>query len=243
MSEVLGLHKIDFRDGLDRRERRVLLAGTLRTVMVLAGFWHLLRGDLLWSLGTFFLVFLSMIPTLLERNLRTALPWPYDTVVTAAVFIHAAGVEFDWYRAVPGYDVLAHFVSALAVAFIAASIMYLLNFHTDFGALDAKFNIALVVTFAMAMGVVWEFFEWGMDGLFNAGLQWSLNDTMKDLLTDTFGGLLAALMFVPYLRGLPEGEREALLSLRRRIGDLQRRRLGIRGRRRPVPPVSPRGQS
>lgn len=230
MSEVLGLHKVDFRDGLDRRERRILFAGVLRSVIIFAGLWHLVTGDVFWAIGSFFLAFLSMIPTLLERNLRMTLPWPYDSVVTASLFIHAAGGDFGWYTAIPYYDVVAHFVSALAVAFIAASVMYILNFHTDFGALDAKINVFLVVMFAMALGVVWEFIEWGADGLFNLGLQWSLNDTMKDLLTDMIGGLFAALMFVPYLHRLPEEERAALLHLLTRIRDHQRRAIGHRTR-------------
>ena len=58
----------------------------------------------------------------------------------------------------------------------------------------------LVIIFAMAMGVVWEFFEWGIDLAFGTHEQWGLQDTMKDLLVDTTAGIFIAVIGVQLVK-------------------------------------------
>ena len=50
----------------------------------------------------------------------------------------------------------------------------------------------LVIVTTMAFGVVWEVFEWTADLITGGHEQWSLNDTMSDLVIDSIGGIVMA---------------------------------------------------
>jgi uncharacterized membrane protein YjdF len=57
-----------------------------------------------------------------------------------------------------------------------------------------------VVVITMASGVVWELGEWTSDALFGLGAQWSLDDTMTDLLVNTIGGIFMALVGINLIK-------------------------------------------
>lgn len=58
----------------------------------------------------------------------------------------------------------------------------------------------IVIIFTMAMGVIWEFFEWATDILFQTHEQWGLQDTMKDLFIDTIAGIFIAIVGVNLIK-------------------------------------------
>jgi uncharacterized membrane protein YjdF len=53
-----------------------------------------------------------------------------------------------------------------------------------------------VVIMAMAIGVIWEFMEWGSDLFTGSWAQRGNQDTMGDLLIDTLGGIVMAIIGV-----------------------------------------------
>jgi uncharacterized membrane protein YjdF len=53
-----------------------------------------------------------------------------------------------------------------------------------------------VVIMAMAIGVTWEFMEWGSDIYTGSWAQRGNQDTMGDLLIDTLGGIVMAIIGV-----------------------------------------------
>jgi hypothetical protein len=54
----------------------------------------------------------------------------------------------------------------------------------------------------MALGAVWEIFEYGMDQIFGLNMQKSgLQDTMWDLIVDALGALLTSVIGYIYLKG------------------------------------------
>jgi uncharacterized membrane protein YjdF len=104
------------------------------------------------------------------------------------------------YHFIPFYDSLTHFVSAILVAFLAFVAIYILDKYWK-GLHMNKYAMAfIVVIFTMAMGVVWEFFEWTTDMLFNTNEQWGLFDTMKDLLIDTIAGIFIGIIGVNLIK-------------------------------------------
>lgn len=53
-----------------------------------------------------------------------------------------------------------------------------------------------LVSMVMAVGVLWEFHEYLLDRMVTTmKFQGDLNDTMKDLLMDTLGGIAGAIFF------------------------------------------------
>ena len=59
-----------------------------------------------------------------------------------------------------------------------------------------------VVTFALgvAIGGVWEIFEWASDAVFGSNLSMSNDDTVGDLISDTLGALAGGALLVAWAR-------------------------------------------
>jgi uncharacterized membrane protein YjdF len=60
----------------------------------------------------------------------------------------------------------------------------------------------IAFSFALAIGALWEVFEFAMDTVFGLNMQKSgLMDTMGDLIVDTIGAAIGALAGFAYLKG------------------------------------------
>ena len=158
------------------------------------------KDDWTGAFGCIIGLILSFIPSILHKNFNITLPWILDTLIAFALFLHIGGVVLNAYHIIPFYDSLTHFVSAILVAFLAFVAIYILDKYWK-GLHMNKYAMAFVVViFTMAMGVVWEFFEWATDILFNTNEQWGLFDTMKDLLIDTIAGLFIGIIGVNLIK-------------------------------------------
>jgi hypothetical protein len=148
------------------------------------------RLEYVWFIGIMFALFLTLVPTLLERDFKVKLPLIFDVAITVSVFLHVIGGYVDFYDYVPYYDHFTHFISAATVSLIGVTLLYDLAFHVRIVKLPPLGFGIFTVLFAMSMGVTWEFLEWGFDLAVGTGLQRGLHDTMVDLLFDTIAGII-----------------------------------------------------
>jgi hypothetical protein len=166
-------------------------------VLLVIAFW---KNDWTGVFGCIIGIILSFIPSILHKNFNITLPWILDTLIAFALFLHIGGVVLNAYHIIPFYDTLTHFVSSILVAFLAFVSIYILDKYWK-GLHMNKYAMAfIVIIFTMAMGVVWEFFEWTTDLLFDTNEQWGLHDTMKDLLIDTIAGIFIAFIGVNMIK-------------------------------------------
>jgi hypothetical protein len=166
-------------------------------ILLLIAIWN---DDWTGVFGCVIGIALSFIPSILHKNFNITLPWILDILIAFALFLHIGGVVLNAYHIIPLYDSLTHFVSAILVAFLAFVAIYILDKYWK-GLHMNKYAMAfMVVIFTMAMGVIWEFFEWTTDLLFQTHEQWGLFDTMKDLLIDTFAGIFIAIIGVNLIK-------------------------------------------
>lgn len=166
-------------------------------ILLVIAFW---KNDWTGVFGCIIGIILSFIPSILHKNFNITLPWILDTLIAFALFFHISGVVLNAYHVIPYYDSLTHFVSSILVAFLAFVSIYILDKYWK-GLHMNKYAMAfIVVIFTMAMGVVWEFFEWTTDLLFGTNEQWGLHDTMKDLLIDTIAGIFIAVIGVNMIK-------------------------------------------
>ena len=166
-------------------------------VLLVIAFW---KNDWTGVFGCIIGIILSFIPSILHKNFNITLPWILDTLIAFALFLHIGGVVLNAYHIIPFYDTLTHFVSSIIVAFLAFVSIYILDKYWK-GLHMNKYAMAfIVIIFTMAMGVVWEFFEWTTDLLFGTNEQWGLHDTMKDLLIDTIAGIFIAFIGVNMIK-------------------------------------------
>lgn len=157
-----------------------------------------------WQMGFVALATLaaSLVPAFVAD--RYALHLPVAWFAGLVLFLFATiflGEAVDFYERFWWWDIALHALSAIGMGLVGV-ILALLMFEGDRYAAPAWAVALVAFTFAMTIGVLWEFFEFSMDAAFGFNMQKSgLDDTMSDLMTDAFGGLVSAWAGYAFLRG------------------------------------------
>ena len=132
------------------------------------------------------------------------LPRAYDACFVTALALQAGGEALGAYDAIPWFDNVAHF----SLPFFLAPTLYIALARADVVP-DPKDETStrhyvgiFVVAFALgvALGGVWEIWEWVSDHTLGSSLQLGLDDTVGDLVADTAGSLAGALLLVCWAR-------------------------------------------
>jgi hypothetical protein len=129
------------------------------------------------------------------------LPRLYDLGFTLAMILTGRGEAHGLYDAWKPYD---HFVVPMLcsqVAYIGlARIEVLPDMREDF--VPRHYLGIFTVTFALgvAIGGVWEIFEWASDEVFGSNLSMGNDDTVSDLISDTLGAAAGGLLLVAWTR-------------------------------------------
>lgn len=149
------------------------------------------------TLGGFLIA--SVIFVARERQLPTL----FDLVFVIAALINAAGWTWDLYHQPGPYDEIAHFFTSFA---LTLAIGFLLYDEVVRGFYHHRVMFVVVIaSMGITVGVLWEIGEWLADFVVADQIIPGLHDTMLDLILDSAGALLAALV---NLRGLHERARQ-----------------------------------
>lgn len=162
--------------------------------------YEIYHGQHLFMAGTAGAVVISLVPSIIERNYRVTLPFELDLLITLSLFLHTfMGEGLDLYKRVPYWDKLLHLYGGSVVAIFGFLIAYTLHYTKK-----VRLSIPLIglftVTFALAVGALWEIGEFAVDSAFGRHTQDGLADTMWDLIDDLIGGSFAAALGMLYVR-------------------------------------------
>ena len=121
------------------------------------------------NIENFFLCMLSLVlfllPAFVERKFRVNLPDALEIIVL--LFIFAAeilGEISSFYMRVPHWDTMLHTVNGFLFAAIGFAMVDVLNRSSKIKFDLSPFYLAVTAfCFSMTVGVIWEFFEFGMD--------------------------------------------------------------------------------
>lgn len=123
---------------------------------------------------------LFLLPTIFERALKIDLPNTMEIIIL--LFIFAAeilGEIRSFYTTFQGWDTILHTLNGFLCAAIGFALVDMLNRDDKFSlSLSPVFMAIVAFCFSMTIGVLWEFFEFGMD-------QWLLFDMQKDTVINT----------------------------------------------------------
>jgi len=154
---------------------------------------------------SFFLVILTAVlmlsPKIFERRYKIDIPTEFEIVIVlfmyASVFLGGVRGYYTYYW---WWDGFLHTGSGVALGFIGFAIMYVLYKSDKIEARPGTIAF-LAFCFALAMGALWEIFEFGLDQIFGTQMQETgLIDTMWDLIVDSVGALFASFIGYLYLR-------------------------------------------
>jgi len=148
----------------------------------------------------------SMLPALAAARYELRLPVAFLSFVTLFIFASLfLGEAFDFYHRYWWWDIALHTSSAVGFGLIGFVFIFYL-FEGDRYAAPHWAVAFLSWVFAIAIGTLWEVFEFAMDITFGTNMQKSgLPDTMGDLIVDIVGAAIGAVSGYLYLKGQDRG--------------------------------------
>lgn len=136
-------------------------------------------------------------------NWKFNLKMPTEIQIITVLFIYSSlylGEVESYYTKFWWWDIFLHSGSAIIFGFIGFTVLYFMYSRNNINA--RPWVIAIFsFSFAIAIGVIWEIFEFSVDQLFGYNMQKSgLVDTMWDLIVDALGAILATSIGYIYLK-------------------------------------------
>ncbi len=198
---------------------------------VIGGEYEKIKSDYLLMITQCMLgIAVMLLPTLFTHKLKIMLPSVmcilYYIFLYCAIFL---GEVTNFYYTVPHWDTMLHAMSGAMLGAVGFLVVDWLNKDNNVKVqLSPIFLSVFAFTFAIAVGVLWEIYEFSFDTVLGLNMQKhttetgealvgnkALQDTMKDIIIDALSALLVAVIgFVSNIKrkqknGFNEGEFEA----------------------------------
>ena len=130
-------------------------------------------------------LFLFMLPFFIQKNFGICLPSTLEIIIL--LFIFAAeilGELQSYFIQYPYWDTMLHTTNGFLCAAVGFSLIDILNRDAKIKFTLSPLYVALAAfCFSMTIGVLWEFFEFGMDRLFHMDMQ-------KDTIVHTISSVM-----------------------------------------------------
>jgi hypothetical protein len=155
------------------------------------------------------IILVTLGPFLLSKLFRVFIPPEFVLLTIAFVFaslflgeVHGYYSRFWW------WDIALHSGSGILLGIIGFLLVHVLNETEEIGVhMKPGFVAFFAFLFAVGIGVLWEIFEFSMDSFFAMNMQKEmlgdpsgLTDTMWDLIVDTLGALVIAVLGYGYVK-------------------------------------------
>ena len=169
------------------RENRALAAVyiVLRALVVLVMVAQFFNGNFENVFLCVLTLVLFFIPSFIERTVKIDVPDTLEVIIL--LFIFAAEILGEiraYYIQYPYWDTMLHTLNGFLCAAIGFSLVDILNRSDRFTfSLSPVYLAVVAFCFSMTVGVLWEFFEWGMDNFFHLDMQ-------KDTVVHTIGTVM-----------------------------------------------------
>ncbi len=159
----------------DVRQHPVLFTTyvVLRVLVLLVMIREVFKGDYYNVFLCGLTLVLFMIPTFVEHRLHIDLPNTLEIIILLFIFsAEILGEIQEYYLLIPFWDTMLHTLNGFLMAAIGIAMVDILNRSQKFKVRLSPAFVALVAfCFSMTIGVLWEFFEYGMDLFFHTDMQ------------------------------------------------------------------------
>ena len=220
------------RPELQERSLSLTLTFVIQALLVVGLVVFIFRRDWENVFLTLLVIGLTLAPALLDRQYRIVIPPEFQLISAAFVFLSLfLGSATDYYYKYWWWDVVLHTSSGFLLGIVGYIFLFVLN-RTNRIPRDMRpgFICFFAVTFSVFLGVMWEIVEFVVDRFTNANMQsqeTGVVDTMQDLIVDTIGAVIVAMMGMAYAKSgrysfVADGVRKFIdrnPKLFRRLGD------------------------
>ena len=155
----------------------------LHTMVVLTAIRCLITHNYESFATCILVLLLFLLPALIEDKMKLSIPPLFQAIIFAFIFAAEILGEVDhYYVRIPGWDTILHTLNGFLFAAVGFSTIYLLNRGSKDFKLSPFYLAMVAFCFSMTIGVIWEFFECGMDLFFDKDMQ-------KDFLVQTINSV------------------------------------------------------
>lgn len=164
---------------------------TLRALVILVMILQILNRNFENVFLCALTLVLLIMPSLIQINLKIELPTALEIIML--LFIFAAEILGEiqaYYEKIPMWDTVLHTLNGFLMAAIGFALVDILNRNKKISfQLSPAFLAVVAFCFSMTIGVIWEFFEFGMDQIFHLDMQKdSIVNTIYSVMLDPAGG-------------------------------------------------------
>ena len=164
-------------DVIRQNKQTFIIWAVLRLLVIAVMVLSVLRGDYDSMFVCILVLVLFMLPALIQKNFGIEFPSGLQIVILLHIFATEILGELScYYVRFPHWDTIMHTVWGFLCAAVGFSLVDILNKdnRTHFS-LSPVYLAVVAFCFSMTIGVIWEFFEFGMDVIF-------LKDMQKDTI-------------------------------------------------------------
>ena len=166
----------------------------LRLIVLITLVSSVMRGEYESAFICLLVLFLFLLPMFVQKNFGIELPSTLEIIIL--VFIFAAEILGElacFFINVPNWDSILHTTTGFLCAAFGFALIDILNRNDKIKFELSPIYVALAAfCFSMTIGVLWEFFEFGMDRLFHMDMQ-------KDTIVHT----ISSVMLDPTNKNIP----------------------------------------
>ena len=178
-------------DALRRKRTVAAVYFTLRILVIITMVAQFFNGDFesVFLCGLTLVLFL--LPTVFERTLMIDLPNTMESIIMLFIFsAEILGEISSFYTTFKHWDTILHTLNGFLCAAIGFALVDMLNRTEKFSlSLSPVFMSIVAFCFSMTIGVLWEFFECGMDQLLLLDMQKdTVVNTISTVMLDPTGG-------------------------------------------------------
>lgn len=146
------------------------------------------------------------IPIHLRLTRKVILPLWFFSLIYLALFLHCLGLVNGYYDDLFWWDGITHFLSSMMVTAIGFIVVFLIDWYVEEIRIPPRVMPFIIIAIGCSFGVLWELLEWSFDLIFGTSTQYSLDDTMQDLLTDLLGAVTMGVLGWFFLQRNSPGE-------------------------------------
>ncbi|MDO4732743.1 MAG: hypothetical protein Q4B50_04425 [Bacillota bacterium] len=158
---------------MHKRKSVVVVYIILRLLVIFSMIMSLLRQDYESVFVCLLVLFLYMLPSMLEKHLNLELPSALEIVILFFIFAAEIMGELQGYFIhFKNWDTILHMTAGFLSAAFGFCLVDLLNRNERFSIqLSPLFLTLVAFCFSMTIGVIWEFIEFGCDRLLGWDMQ------------------------------------------------------------------------
>lgn len=174
-------------------------------IFLIGLFFYLISIRDILAFLTLLAICLSFLPAILRKSYNVNIPWQLEFAIVFSIFLDIIGSAFRIYHVVTGYDFLTHALGTAVISILAFMIVYTLDF-LGVVRMNLKMIGFFTFVFALAVGSLYEIAEFITDFFLDTNAIISLENTILDMIFNTFGGGVVAIFGMRYFKVLKKKE-------------------------------------